>query len=311
MNVHKITRFITLILLLVALQKANAQTDFPMSLVTSAPMQLNPATTGLFDDRYRIHMHFKSQTARVIAGGISGTGISVDYNHEENKMGFGVSIFSNSVNRTALRDFNLTLSYGYRLQLNDWSLLSFGVQGGFKQVGFSLEELSFGSQFDPTYQGGFDPNRRPDFLISSNKVSLDASVGTFWQAFLGTSILLKTGASAFNLIPVRTDFLNEDTYLRPKYVFSLEARYGGDPFHFIPSVMHVTQSEHTYTEMGLSTEFRDGGNFASIGLYYRTPNVIIPTIGFGMNKFTINLSIEYYLRNNFSQIFNISLLYRP
>jgi hypothetical protein len=169
--------------------------------------------------------------------------------------------------------------------------------------------LSFGSQFDPTYKGGFDPNNRPSYMPPSNKNSLDASVGAYWKAFFGSSILVQAGVAAFHLIPVRTDFLNEESHLKPKYVLSAEMRYGGDPLHWIPSVMHVTQSGHAYTEMGLAVEFRDGVNFASIGLYYRTPNVLMPTIGFGMNKLSVSLSIEYFLKNNFSQIFNISLLY--
>lgn len=302
---------IVLALLLFCAQKTSAQTSFPISMVTSAPTQLNPAMTGLTDSRFRAHAHFKSQMGRVMTGGVSGTGISVDYNFAERQMGLGFSIFSNSLNRTALRDFNLMVSYAYRLFLNEWSLLSLGVQTGFSQVGFSHAELIFGSQFDPTYLGGFNPHNRPDYLLERNINNLDASVGAHWQAFLGNSVLLSAGASAFHLIPVRTDFLGEDTYLRPKYVFSIKTRYVREPFHFVPSVMHVTQSGQNYTEMGMRVEFRDRTNFASVGFFYRTPNVIIPAIGFGVDRFAVNISIEYYLRTNFSQIFNISLSFRP
>jgi type IX secretion system PorP/SprF family membrane protein len=289
----------------------NAQTDFPVSMATSSPIQLNPAETGVFDDKFRVHAYFKTQVSRAISGGIKGTGLTTDYNLQDYNMGFGLSVFSNSVNRTALRDFNMLLAYSYRLYLNDWSMFSFGVQGGFKQVGFSLAELSFGSQFDPTYKGGFNPNNPPSYLPSDNKTNLDASVGTIWKAFLGPAILLKTSAAAYHLIPVRTDFLNEDTYLQPKYVFSTEVRYGGDPLHWIPSVMYVTQSGKSYTEAGLMLQFRDRTNFANIGFYYRTPNVMIPTIGIGTDQFMLNLNVEYYHRNSFSQIFNISLTYFP
>ena len=299
-------------LLLFGLQNATAQTSFPLSMVTTAPKQLNPALTGLTEGRFRAHLSFKSQMGRELTGGISGTGVSVDYNFEARQMGLGLSIFSNSVNRTALRDFNLMVSYSYRLFLNEWSLLSFGVQSGFAQVGFDIDALRFGSQFDPSHQGGFDPNAPPPSeLQSGNKNNIDASVGVHWQAFLGTSVLLTTGISAFHLIPVRMDFLREDTYLRPKYVMMLEVRYAREPFHFVPSVLHATQSGQSYTEWGMRVEFRDRANFASVGVFYRTPNVIIPTIGFGIDRFALNLSIEYYLRTSFSQIFNISLMFRP
>jgi len=307
---HKIV--LVFALLLFGVQNATAQTSFPLSMVTTAPKQLNPALTGLTDSRFRAHLSFKSQIGRELTGGISGTGISVDYNFADRQMGLGLSVFSNSLNRTALRDFNLMVSYSYRLLLNDWSLLSFGVQSGFAQVGFDIDALRFGSQFDPSHQGGFDPNApRPFELQSGNKNNIDASVGVHWQALLGTSVLLTTGVSAFHLIPVRMDFLREDTYLRPKYVMMFELRYVGEPFHFIPSVLHVTQSGQRYTEWGGRVEFRDRTNFASVGVFHRTPNVIIPAIGFGIDRFALNLSIEYYLRANFSQIFNISLVFRP
>ena len=312
MNAQHYKRLFIATLLLFALQSATAQTSFPLSMVTTAPKQLNPALTGTPDGRFRAHLSFKSQIGRELTGGISGTGISVDYNFADRQMGLGLSVFSNSLNRTALRDFNLMVSYSYRLFLNEWSLLSFGVQSGFAQVGFDIDALRFGSQFDPSHQGGFDPNApRPFELQSGNKNNIDASVGVHWQAFLGTSTLLTTGISAFHLIPVRMDFLREDTYLRPKYVMMLELRHAREPFHFIPSVLHATQSGQSYTEWGGRVEFRDGANFASVGVFYRTPNVLIPAIGFGIDRFALNLSIEYYLRTSFSQIFNISLVFRP
>jgi type IX secretion system PorP/SprF family membrane protein len=301
----------SLFVLLLLCSKTIAQTDFPVSIVTTAPTLLNPAETGLLDNKFRVHAKFKSQVARSLAGGVKATGVAIDYNLEDYKMGVGFSVFSNSLNRTALRDFNLLVSYGYRMYLSDWNMLAFGIQAGFKQVGFNLEELSFGSQFDPTYKGGFDPNRPPEYLFSDNKNSLDAAVGTSWTALIGQSILLKTGVSAFHLIPVRTDFETKNTKLTPQYVFLLETRYIGDPFHWIPSVMHVSQGNHSYTEMGMTIQFRDGDKFVNAGLFHRTPNVVIPTVGIGMDQISVNLSLEYYVRNNFSQIFNISLVYLP
>jgi type IX secretion system PorP/SprF family membrane protein len=281
-------------------------------------MLINPAAAGLFDDQFRTFLNYKSQIAKALAGGVKGVGFSADYNRKEDNMGFGLSIFSNSMNRTALRDFNLLLSYGYRMQLNETNLVSFGVQSGFSQVGFSPGELTFGSQYDPTYTGGRNPNLIPSDLPSSNKTNMDASVGVYWKSFFEPALLVKTGISAFHLIPTRVDFLSKETYISPKFVYNAEGRYVIDPFHWIASVMYVSQRSsgdarpaQAYTELGVTAEIRDGRSFVSIGLFHRTPNVIMPTIGIGMDKFALNLSIEYFLRNSFSQIFNISLLYFP
>jgi hypothetical protein len=197
------------------------------------------------------------------------------------------------------------------VNISERSRLSFGVQGGFKQVGFSLEELNFGSQYDPTYKGGFDPNKRPDYLNLNNRNGFDASAGACWQVYLNPTLAMKTGVAAFHLIPVKTDFLNEDTYLKPKYVFSANARYKGYYLHWIPSAMYVAQSNYSYAEIGLISQFRDMDKFSNVGIYYRNPNVIIPTIGIGLDRLSINLSLEYYLRSSYSQILNIGILYFP
>jgi len=297
--------------ILLSMQKANGQTDFPMSVLTSSPAQLNPASTGLFNDVFRIHSYFKSQLAQSLTGGIKSTGIAVDYNFSEAKMGLGLAIFSKSVDRSALRDFNLLLSYGYRVDLNEWGLISLGVQGGFKQVGFSTERLYFGSQYDPSYKGGFDPNRLPPDLPYGNINSLDASVGVYWQNYLGTFFSLRTGFAAFHLIPKRTNFMIDEVYLLPKYVFTAQGRYEGDLLHWIPAAMLVSQSDRTYAEIGLTAQLRDAERFLNAGVFYRSPNVIIPTIGIGLDKLSLNLSLEYFFGTNFSKIFNIGISYFP
>ncbi len=290
---------------------AAAQTDFPLSTLTSSPVQLNPSSVGLFNDVFRVHTYFKSQMAKDLAGGIKGTGAAFDYNIPNYRMGLGMAIYSNSLDKSALRDFNMLVSYGYRIEFNRWSLLSLGVQGGFKQVGFSIESLTFGSQYDPTYRGGYDPARMPVMSTIQNKNSFDASVGAQWYGNLGTYFAMNAGMAAFHLIPVKTDFLSDESYLKPKYIFNLSARYEGYYVHWIPSAIYVSQSNTSYAEIGVTGQYRQLDKFVNAGVYVRTPNVIIPTVGLGWDKFTLNLSIEYYLKNTFSQIFNISISYFP
>jgi type IX secretion system PorP/SprF family membrane protein len=289
----------------------NAQTGFPLSVLTSSPAQLNPASTGLFNAEFRAHAYFKSQVARSLSGGIKGTGLAVDYKFSDVNMALGVVVFSNTFNRSALRDFNFLLSYGYHVELNDQNMISFGVQGGFKQVGFSLNDLNFGSQYDPAYQGGYNPNLQPGYINQGNTSNLDVSTGVYWQGYLGPFLALRMGAAGFHLVPMKTDFLTDEAYLKPKYVLSANARYEGDFLHWIPSAMYVTQNNRSYAEIGTIVQLRSADKFVNAGLFYRTPNVIIPTIGVGLDKLTINLSMEYYIRTNFSQIFNIGVSYVP
>ncbi|MDR1951448.1 MAG: type IX secretion system membrane protein PorP/SprF [Bacteroidales bacterium] len=293
------------------LQPVRSQTDFPLSRLTSSPAQLNPASTGLFGDLFRVHSYFKSQMHQSLEGGIKGVGAAVDYNLFDWKMGVGLMVYSNSVDRSALRDFNLLVSYGYRVELNRWSLLSFGLQTGLKQVGFSLESLSFGSQYDPAYKGGFDPSKMPSYSIPTNINNFDVSVGGYWQGYLGPFFALNVGAAAFHLSPMKTDFLTDETHLRPKYVLSVNARYETYYLHWIPSAMFVTQSDRSYVETGMVAQFRQTDKFVNAGVYFRTPNVMVPTVGIGFDKLSVNLSIEYYLKNNFSNIFNIGISYFP
>jgi type IX secretion system PorP/SprF family membrane protein len=311
MNKCRKRRWFIGLTVLLCLQNGQAQTDFPISTLTSSPAQINPASTGRFNSDFRIHTYYKSQMARSLSGGIKSAGVAVDYNFVDLRMGLGLMVFSNSVDRSALRDFNLLLSYGYHLVLNEWSLLSFGLQTGFKQVGFSLESLTFGSQYDPSYKGGFDPSRQPSYITQTNNNDFNASIGAHWQGYLGPFLALNAGVAMFHLTPMKTNFLNDETHLKPKYVFATSARYEAYNLHWIPSAMFVSQSSSNFAEIGLTTQYRQADKFINAGVYYRSPNVIIPTIGIGMDKLSINLSMEYFMRNSFTQIFNISISYFP
>ncbi len=152
---------------------------------------------------------------------------------------------------------------------------------------------------------------QPSYLTQSNKNSFDASAGAYWQGYLSPFFALRAGGAAFHLIPVKTDFLSEETYLKPKLVLSANGRYEGHYLHWIPSAMYVTQDGQGYMETGLTIQLRSEDKFLNVGCYYRTPNVVIPTLGIGFNKFALNISVEYYSGTNYSKIFNIGFSYVP
>lgn len=305
------SKWIWIVVILFGLRNAAAQTDFPLSNLTSSPLQLNPANTGAFNDVFRTHAYFKSQMARTLSGGVKGSGVAVDYNLAKWKMGLGAAVFSNSLDKSALRDFNLIIAYGYRIEFNRWSSVKLGLQAGFKQIAFSIDALTFGSQYDPTYKGGYNPARQPAIGTSANKNSFDASVGAQWDGYLGNFFAINIGAAAFHLAPVKTEFLSDETYVKPKYVFNVNSRYEGYRIHWISSALLVAQSNQKYLEIGTIAQYRQMEKFVNAGVFFRTPNAIIPTVGIGWDKFMLNISIEYYLKNNFAQIFNIGISYFP
>ncbi|MDR2907170.1 MAG: type IX secretion system membrane protein PorP/SprF [Bacteroidales bacterium] len=299
---------------LFGLQSMQAQTDFPLSVVTSPLLQVNPASAGLFNDEFRLQTYFKSQADRSLSGsGIKGTGVSADYNFIDLNMGLGLMLYSNSVDKSALRDVNVSVSYGYRMQLGKRSLLSFGLQTGLKQVSFSMAELTFGSQYDPTYQGGYNPDMQPDIGVYRNVNSFDLSVGGWWLNYLNEKTVLNMKLAAFHLTPMRIGFLTENASLKPKFVANATARYTNNDINWIPSVLLVSQNKHNYAEVGVTSQYQveTSTQSVSLGVYYRTPNVLIPTVGISYGDFSANISFEYYMGNSYPNIFNISLFYLP
>lgn len=134
--------------------------DFHLSQYDDAPVNFNPAMTGLFKGSLRIHGHYRTQWSAVATKPYQTGLISVDFPLKNNKLSLGVQIANFRAGAGNYNVFSPIVSAAYDLKFdkNNYHHLSLGVSGGIEQKSVNINKLTFGSQFTPYDGGGFDTN---------------------------------------------------------------------------------------------------------------------------------------------------------
>lgn len=200
--------------------------DFHYSQFFNAPLQLNPALTGVFSGDLRLMGNYRNQWRSV----------PVDYNtftlaadkkfvRRTDKLGFfaaGIHIDYDQAGDSRLQLIDLSLNGSYTHALKKNYFLSFGAAGRIAQRSFELEELTFDNQFG---EGIFDPNLpiNENFDATSH-LSADASLGVNlrWQNQDGTALVdrlekrskVDIGVGVYHLLqPAQAFYDNDDAQL--------------------------------------------------------------------------------------------------
>ena len=103
------------LILLLSVKAATAQ-DFHLSQYDAPPLFLNPAMTGMFDGKYRIHAHYRTQWMAVATKPYSTAGISFDMPIK--KFGIGLQVFNYRAGAGDYNVFSALLSLGYDVVLD-------------------------------------------------------------------------------------------------------------------------------------------------------------------------------------------------
>ena len=158
--------------------------DPHFSMFYSAPLQLNPALTGVFDGSYRVSALYRSQWGEILkdesVAQFRTMAFAADFRIPvgKNSLGIGVSALND---KAAASEFGTTrggLSASYMQSLDRWGqhYVVLGLQGDVISRTFSPEGLRMGAQWDgaaynPIY-GSIDP-----FLASASQSRTFFDVG--------------------------------------------------------------------------------------------------------------------------------------
>jgi type IX secretion system PorP/SprF family membrane protein len=177
--------------------------DFHLSQYDAAPMNLNPAMTGLFDGYYRIHGHYRTQWSAVSTKPFTTTNIS--YERPFKTVSGGAQIMNYRAGSGYFNVFSFLLSAGYDVTVDKNKLhhLSFGIEAGIIHTSVDMSRLTFGNQFISTADGGGFDTGLPTGESSTttvNKVMPDVSAGmVYYYASNQSRINPFMGFSAFHL----------------------------------------------------------------------------------------------------------------
>lgn len=149
-----------LLLLLFCGASLTAQ-DFHYSQFHNAPVNLNPALTGVFRGDTRLMANYRSQWSAVPVDYMTFTA-SADHKfirRTANKSFFagGLALHYDQAGLSNLRLIDLNLSGSLTHQFRPWFLGTVGARVGVGQRAFQTGSLTFDNQYDPIL-GAFDPN---------------------------------------------------------------------------------------------------------------------------------------------------------
>lgn len=132
--------------------------DFHLSQYDDAPVNFNPAMTGLFKGNLRLHGHYRTQWSAVATKPYTTGLLSADLPLKGKKLSLGIQIANF---RAGAGNYNVfapivSAAYDVKLDKKNYHHISFGFSGGIEQKSVNMNKLTFGSQFSPYNGGGFD-----------------------------------------------------------------------------------------------------------------------------------------------------------
>lgn len=234
----------------------------------SAPIQTNPAMTGVHSGRYRIALNYRDQWSSVVDEPFRTYAASFDIRSRIGKGDFVAFGFNALHDRAGASPYLRTQAYlsasymkqlsGNRYRTNDQFLIG-GLQVGMGQHALDFSKLWFSNQFNPgTVAVDFSAPNGELYGTNSKVTSdmyLDFNAGLLYYALFDDDASFYIGGSAHHLNGPQISFLDNSSQ---NLYMKLLAQVGGqipfsDELSLLPAVIGMFQGP------SFSTIF--GGNF--------------------------------------------------
>ena len=264
---------IALLLLLAGLsQETEAQAPDPrFAQFYAAPLQLNPAMTGVFEGHFRVNANYREQWASTL-GSVPfrtvGAGFDMRYKIVgDDYMGIGINAIRDEVG-----DGTLTINRGYlnlsymkqlsggRYSPNDQYLI-FGGQLGAGQNSVDWDRFWYSAQFDDNILAPNTTidNGEPNISGSSSTTDtyLDFNAGLMWYAIFGDNTSIWVGAAMNHLNSPDVSFV--DGQREVMYTRWLGHLGGELPFNsslsLLPAIAIMGQGPSISTTLGANFRY--------------------------------------------------------
>lgn len=296
---------IVLTISLLTVYGLNSQ-DLHFSQFYFAPLQLNPALTGVFKEDIRFSANYRRQWKSVPVDYLTFSGV-VD--GKITNLRFPNGFFSGGLvfNHDVAGDGNLTYTNisataSYTQKLTDQQLITAGLLIGGGQRRIDLSQLNFGNQFNGDLFVGSAPTR--ENLDQTSVQYLDFGAGLNWhlqeeeQKYWGD-----LGIGIFHLTQPEVGFYNQSKTVLPRR-YSI---YGNIGFAINEKIglefNGYFQKQNTYTESVVGTgvryqltdtrgrelAFRFGTSYRLVG----ARDALIPNIAVAYNAWLLGFSYDF------------------
>ncbi len=264
--------------------------DSHYSQYFNAPLNVNPALTGVMNGKLRAGINFRQQWQNVPDSyGVGGASFDMKYE------GFGIGAVvmnegssSNSLNKFS---FGLTGSYDFMGEA-DANHLLIGAHIGLINKSFDASSLVFG---DPNNSNGGSPSPNPSGIANQSFLAPDLGLGLLWFNGSATSSVNPfLGVSAMHLNQPRDYFEGDDKLPMRLTVhggFTIGTDIGMD---ITPHAQYMSQARSTSTILGVNVGYNLSSFEASLigGLSYRFEDAFIPYLALSYNDFLFGFSYD-------------------
>lgn len=226
----------------------------------NAPLNLNPANAGSFDGDYRFGLNNRNQWKSVTVPyktfsasfDMKAIGIKSFYPNT----GIGLLLNKDKDGDSHLHTINIACPVSYYKALDEDAVNSIkaGVQFGYTQKRFDINDLNFDNQFTGDL---FDPNAPTGEPISNSSMSyFDLGFGVGAQLFSSEDFQLNTGFAVQHINSPKNNFYNNAVVrIKPHYIFNAGVNYQlTDNMQLMPSLLFMNQN--AISELNINAQLK-------------------------------------------------------
>lgn len=274
--------------------ETRAQTDPHFSQYYAYPLYLNPALTGVIDGDYRAAVNLKQQWGSLQNSFLTGAA-SFDVAPTKN-FAFGGTILNQRAGELNFNYLAVLLSGSYRLKFgtDGMQIINFGLQGGFINRSFNLNQGQFGSQYNPDL--GFDGNLSSGENFSSTSSFVpDINAGLMY--FDGTpnqNVNLFAGTSFAHLNRPIEHFGDNSRRTPIRFLVHGGARIRmSETLDLVPNGLYMVQGNTSETSVGAYAQFNVSNTSNLLfGANYRVNDAAIAFVGLQIKNMVFGLSYD-------------------
>lgn len=246
------------------------------------PFSLNPASTGQFEEDFRVALQYRNQWSSISKGYNT---YALGFDHHLQNFAWGLTTNQNKAGQSGFSKTSIALSGAYHQALGAGSRLSFGANVGFMNYRIDPTKLQFGSQYHAEL--GFDPNIGSGEDFINTKLNLpDLGVGLQLELPMGKNgSSFTSGFSLAHLIAAKDNLLEGE-------MSSLPMRLA------IQSSMKLAVNSKIQVEpmLQLKTQTNFKEWLANINVHYQVNENAVLTAGGGYrlkDAFFLNTALDF------------------
>lgn len=275
--------------------------DFHLSQYDAAALNTNPALTGMFEGKHRIHMHYRTQWSAVSYRPFQ-TGVLTFDSRLNSKWSYGVQVLNYNAGAGYYNAAQIlpSLSYNFPLDKNKFHRISLGVSLGLINKSFDFNALTWGSQYEPTASGGqFNQSLNSGETFPNGSVlNFDANTGLiYFFGRPGSRVNPFIGATVFHLNQPNESFFNGiDSRLPMRYLGHAGARIGiNEKISIVPKVFYMFQEEASeLTFSGMIHYYLKGPDvFLLGGFTFRNADAAIVDVGVKFGQWQGRIAYDF------------------